>query len=192
MAEDDVGIITEIGRIVGQAAGEEVKKKIMEGSEGTADASPEEVAQWLKNAIEKLDTLVDEKTRTKIMETCGFNCAEMNKSHIERAQAKREKFKTLEEFFEAEEKNPSQGTRLVREGDVVYQYYDPRSSFNVRCFCSIWRGLPDDENVSLTWCHCSKGFVMKLWEAYLGNPARVEVLESSVSGAKECKFAIYL
>lgn len=192
MTEDDVGIITEIGRIVGQFAGEEVKKKIMEGSEQTAGASPDEVAHWLKNAINKLDTLADEETREKIMEICGFNCAEMNKSHIEKALAKREKFKTLEDFLNAEEKNPSRGTRLVREGDIIYQYYDPRSSFNVRCFCSVWRGLPDDETVSPTWCQCSKGFVMKLWEAYLGKPARVELLESSISGAKECRFAIYL
>lgn len=191
MTKDDVGPITELGMEIGQFAGEEAKERIMGGSEQITDFSPEEVAKWLKDAMNKLDTLVDEKTRIQIMENCGFNCAEMNKSHIERALTKREKFKTLDEFLKAEEKNPAQGTRLAREGDTVYQYYDP-SAFNQRCFCSLWRGLHDDETVSPTWCLCSKGFVMKLWEAYLGRPAQVELVESCISGAKECKFTIYL
>jgi hypothetical protein len=33
---------------------------------------------------------------------------------------------------------------------------------------------------------------MKLWEAYLGRPAKVELVESCISGASECRFAIHL
>ena len=191
MTKDDVGPITELEMEIGHFAGEEAKKKIVEGSEQIADLSPEEVAEWLKNTMNKLDTLIDEKIRIQIMENCGFNCAEINKNHIENTLAKREKFKTLDEFLDAEEKNPAQGTRLVREGDIIYQYYDP-SAFKVRCFCSLWRGLKDNETVSPTWCLCSKGFVMKLWEALLGRPAKVELVESCISGAKQCKFAVHL
>ncbi|MBU7025473.1 MAG: hypothetical protein HXS48_00915 [Theionarchaea archaeon] len=191
MTKDDVGPITELGMLIGQFAGEEAKKRIMGGSEQITDLSSEEVAEWLKNTMNKLDTLIDEKTRIQIMENCGFNCAEINKNHIENTLAKREKFKTLDEFLEAEEKNPTQGTRLVREEGIIYQYYDP-SAFKVRCFCSLWRGLKDDETVSPTWCLCSKGFVMKLWEALLGRPAKVELVESCISGAKQCKFAVHL
>lgn len=191
MTKDDVGPITELEMEIGHFAGEEAKKKIVEGSEQIADLSPEEVAEWLKNTMNKLDTLIDEKIRIQIMENCGFNCAEINKNHIENTLAKRETFKTLDEFLDAEEKNPAQGTRLVREGGIIYQYYDP-SAFKVRCFCSLWRGLKDDETVSPTWCLCSKGFVMKLWEALLGRPAKVELVESCISGAKQCKFAVHL
>jgi len=191
VTKDDVGPITELEMEIGHFAGEEAKKKIVEGSEQIADLSPEEVAEWLKNTMNKLDTLIDEKIRIQIMENCGFNCAEINKNHIENTLAKRETFKTLDEFLDAEEKNPAQGTRLVREGGIIYQYYDP-SAFKVRCFCSLWRGLKDDETVSPTWCLCSKGFVMKLWEALLGRPAKVELVESCISGAKQCKFAVHL
>ncbi|KYK36614.1 MAG: hypothetical protein HXS46_13705 [Theionarchaea archaeon] len=191
MTEDDVGPITELEMVIGHFAGDDVRKGIMKGSEQIGDLSPEEVAEWLKKAVDTMDALVDENTRVTIMENCGFNCAEMNKSHIENALKKRKEFKTLDEFLEAEEKNPVKGTRLVRNGDMVYQYYDP-SSLGMRCFCSLWRGLPDDEPVSLTFCQCSKGFVMKLWEAYVGRPVQVDLLESSISGAKECTFAIHL
>ena len=192
MGKDDVGPIRELERLVGRYAGEDARQQIMAGREGIADASAEEVAVWLKEVVDRLDALVDDSTRTAIMESMGFNCAEMNHSHIDRAVAKRQKFDTLDAFLEAEEREPARGTRLVREGDIVYQYYDPRSSFRVRCFCSLWRGLADDENASLTWCQCSKGFVSKLWEAYLGRPARVELLASCIAGAPECQFAVHL
>jgi hypothetical protein len=178
--------------LVGRFAGEEVRREVMAGSEGVGDASAEEVAAWLRRTMDRLDTLVDEDTRMQVMENLGFNCAEVNRSHISRMLAKREKFATLDEFLAAEEQKPMRGTRLEREGAVVYQYYDPQSSFKVRCFCSLWRGLAPDGNASLTWCHCSRGFVMKLWEAYLGRPAQVELVESCIAGAEECKFAIHL
>jgi hypothetical protein len=192
MGTDDVGLITELGVLLGRLAGEEVRQEVMAGSEGVADASAEEVAAWLRGVMDRLDALVDEDTRMQVMENLGFNCAEVNRSHISRMVAKRNKFAALDEFLAAEERKPMRGTRLVREGDVVYQVYDPRSSFKVRCFCSLWRGLADDEDASLTWCHCSRGFVMKLWEAYLRQPARVELVESCISGAEACKFAIRL
>jgi hypothetical protein len=192
MGKDDVGPIKELGVLVGRFAGEEARETIMAGSEGIADASAAEVATWLKGAMDRLDTQVDEATRMQVMENLGFNCAEVNRSHISRMVAKRNKFATLEEFLAAEEQKPTRGTRLLREGDVVYQYYDPRSSYKVRCFCSLWRGLAPDENASPTWCHCSRGFVTKLWEAYLGRPVKVELVECCISGAEECKFAVHL
>jgi hypothetical protein len=192
MGKDDVGPVAELGQLIGRFAGTETQDTIMAGSEGIADATAVRVSAWLRGVMDKLDALVDEDTRTQIMENMGFNCAEMNRSHIEQALAKRRQFQTLDEFLVAEVQAPSKGTRLEREGDVVYQYYDPRSGFQVRCFCSLWRGLGDDEEASLTWCQCSKGFVMKLWEAYLGRPAKVELLDSSIAGAAECKFAIHL
>ena len=62
----------------------------------------------------------------------------------------------------------------------------------MRCFCSLLRGLPAEETESATYCQCSKGFVRKMWERVLGRPAKVEVLETAVTGAKECKFKFYL
>ena len=54
------------------------------------------------------------------------------------------------------------------------------------------RGLPEDKTVSLTYCQCSRGLVEKTWELILGRPVQVEILESAISGATECKFVIHL
>ena len=191
MTEDHVHPIADLGEAIGRLAGEGARAAVMAGCDGIATASEEKVASWLKGAVERLDALVDEGTRARIMVQCGFACAKMNYDHIERALARRNEFDSLDAYIEAEENNVSQGFHLERDGDVVYQYYSP-STFGRRCFCSLWLGLPEDEDVSLTWCQCSKGFVMKLWEALLAQPAQVEVVETCISGADRCKFAIYL
>jgi Family of unknown function (DUF6144) len=183
-----------IGENVERLAGEEVRKKVMEGSEQIAASSnPEKVARWVKAAMERLDTLVDEETRNQVMLNCGHNCALANKSPIEKAKARRRKCKTLDEFLEAEQRNPPTGTRLTREGDVLCQFYTPRSfSRPMRCYCSLLRGLPESETASLTYCQCSRGFVQKYWEGVLERPVEVELLRSCVSGAQECQFVIHL
>jgi hypothetical protein len=193
MTKNDVGPIKHFGGVISEYSGEEISEKVMEGSSKIARASKSEVYHWIKGAIERFDDLVDETTRIKIMEQCGYNCARMNKSHIERMKKKRDKFASLEEFIAAEVKNPSKIQRIERDGNRIFQIYSPKKyGKGWRCFCSLWRNLPDDEKTSTTWCHCSKAFVEKTWEMYAGKPVQVELLESSISGAMECKFEIHL
>jgi hypothetical protein len=97
------GMIKSIEECVERFAGKATAKKIMEGSERmTAKTGKAEIAQWVKDAVGKMDTLLDEKTRSEIMMNCGFNCAEVNKRVIEKAKARRRKFKSVDEFLEAE------------------------------------------------------------------------------------------
>lgn len=184
------GMLIDLEKIIEQFAGEEVMKKIMEGSDGILEKTDaKKKASWMKGAMERLDKLVDEETRFKIMENCGFNCAKMNKGAIEKAVARRKKVKTVDEFIEAEQKNPTKGTRLAREGNVLYQYYTPQS-YGVRCYCEMVAAVEGE--VSPTYCHCSKGFVKTLWETVLEKPINVEFIHSVISGANECKFAIHI
>jgi len=184
------GMLIALEKIIEQYAGGEVMKQVMEGSESVFEKTDaKEKARWMKVAMERLDRLVDEETKFKIMENCGYNCAKMNKGAIEEAVARRKKFKTASEFMEAEQKNPSKGTRLVREGNVLYQYCTPQS-YGVRCYCEMVAAAEGE--VSQTYCHCSKGFVKKLWETVLEKPVDVELIQSAISGANECKFAIHL
>jgi len=186
--------IKEIGRQVEQLAGSEVRAQVMAGSEVLKGTSkPDEIAHWVQGAMARLDALVEPEVASRIMLACGYNCARMNKTPLERAKARRRKFKTLDEFLEAEQRHPPAGTRLVHEGDVLYQFYTP-SAFTrpMRCYCSLLRGLPAEETASLTYCQCSRGFVQMYWEGILGRPVEVELVGSCVSGAQECQFIIHL
>lgn len=175
-------------------AGKAVTQEVMDGIEDiTEKTDKKKVASWVKNAMEKLDASVDEKTRNQIMENCGYNCAEVNKRMIERAKARRKKHKSIDEFLEAEERKPMKGTRLVREANVLYQFYTPQTFTRpMRCYCALLRGLPAEETITATYCHCSKGFVQKFWQEVLEKPVTVELVHSAISGAAECKFKIHL
>ena len=175
-------------------AGEAIAKKVMEGSDRITERTDKTiVAQWIKGAMERLDSLADEKTRILIMEDCGRSCAKVNKRLIDSARARRKRFKTVEEFLQAEQRRPIAGTRLTREGNVLFQYYTPLTFRRpMRCYCGLLRGLPEDENVSRTYCYCSEGFVKEFWENVLERPVKVELLQSALSGASECQFAIHL
>lgn len=189
-----LGVLTAMENCLEQVAGKSIAAKVMEGSEEiTEKTDKKKVAQWTKNAMERLDASVDEKTRVQVMQNCGYNCAKKNHKVIERAAARRKKYSSTDKFLEAELQKPMKGTRLAREGNILYQFYTPQEFTRpMRCYCSLFRGLPTEDNASLTYCNCSKGFVEKYWEAALQKPVKVDLLQSAISGAKECKFAIHL
>lgn len=194
MVKTKHGMLIVLEKNIELLAGEKISKKVMEGSEETTEKTDKKkTAEWVKTAMERLDALVDEETRVQIMENCGYNCAEVNNRVIERAKNRRKRFKNADEFLEAEQRKPMVGTRLVREGKILYQFYTPQAFTRpMRCYCALLRGLPDDQKVSGTYCHCSKAFVKKFWENVLERPVRVELKESVVSGGSECKFAIHI
>lgn len=194
MSKRDIDMIMGIGGSVEKFAGKAIRDRVMEGSDKISlNTDKVKVAEWVKDAVDRLDKITDKKVRMQIMERCGYNCSAINKGMIEKAKARRKKYKTTDEFLKAEQLNPMTGTRLERKGDVLYQFYTPRSYTRpMRCYCSLLRSLPDDRKVSLTYCQCSKGFVKKYWEDVLEREIKVELIKSAVSGAQECEFAIYL
>jgi len=175
-------------------AGKEISKKVMEGSEEiTEKTDKKKTALWTKTAMDRLDALVDENTRVQIMNACGSNCAEINKRLIQKAVERRNKFKTTEEFLKAEQEKPQKGIKIKLEGDGLLHYYTPQTfTHPMRCFCGLVNALPKGVTISKTYCRCSEGFVKKYWETILQKPVKVTLLESAVTGASECKFAVQL
>lgn len=169
---------------VNHFAGETIAKKVFEDRtlEELSALNETELAKWTKGAIDRLDTLVDKETRIQIMEECGRMCAGVNRKPIEEAIAKRKKYKSLDKFLEDE--------GYDRERNVLYVTYTPQKH-GVRCFC-LGKGLPKDDTMSPTYCQCSVGFVKKYWEDVLERPVDAELIQSAISGANECKFAVHL
>ena len=67
------GMITSIERQITLFAGEDVCRKVMEGSDGiTEKTDRKKIALFVKKAMQRLDTVVDEETRFRIMENCGY------------------------------------------------------------------------------------------------------------------------
>jgi predicted hydrocarbon binding protein len=194
MAKAHLAAIENLAINLERFAGKKAREKVLEENENLATVrDPKQIAIWVQGAMRRLDRAVDKKTRARVMEECGYACAAAHRKTIDRVIAKRKKYKSLEEFLEREKNKLLPGMRLERKGQSLYQYYMPQSfRYPMRCFCSLLRELPPEETVSATYCQCSKGFVQKMWEPILGRPIKVEILETAVSGAKECKFKVSL
>ncbi|UCB42144.1 MAG: hypothetical protein JSV77_06645 [Dehalococcoidales bacterium] len=55
-------------------AGEEIRRKVMEGSEAlSAHSSPQEVIDWTKAAMNRTDSLIDQEKRRELMTGCACN-----------------------------------------------------------------------------------------------------------------------
>ena len=194
MAEPVLGMIEQFGREVEAVTGASVRRQVMAGTESlTPKTKPEEIALWVRDAIDRLDTLTVEDARAKVMENCGVNCAHVNGTVIERGKTRRAKHPTEETFLAAEVRKPQNGTRLERDGDILYQIYAPAAfSRPMRCYCGLLRGLPEVVHVSPTYCQCSRAFVRTYWSEVLGRPVGVDVLETAITGSTECRFKITL
>ncbi len=193
MASKFAGQIEEIGGCVEAIAGSEARAQFMQGFEMLPLSNPRKVALWVKEAINRLDELVDGSTRTQVMLECGYNCQRVNSRPMQSGRTRRRKYPDEESFLSAEMQNPPRGMRFEREGNLLLQFYTPRTyGSGIRCYCGLLRGLPADETVSRTYCQCSRGFVQKYWEGILGRPVQVELGETAISGAEECRFVIHL
>jgi len=186
--------IGEIARQIENLAGADVSKKVMEGKEETiATKDPAKGALWIKEAIDRLDVLIDEKTRKEIMTACGRFCNTMNSKYMEEMKDVRRKYATEEEFLKTL-LQPGEGpARFEKDGNDLILYYTPRKvGQGIRCFCYLINMLPEDVNASPTYCQCSRGFVQAHWEGVFGRPLEVELGKTALTGAEECKFIIHL
>jgi hypothetical protein len=194
MAKSKLGMIEELGHQVERTAGAKIRSQVMAGAEAlTPKTSGEDISLWVRDAIARLDAHTSEEMRIKIMETCGYNCTRHNFSIIARAKARRAKFDNEAAFLVAERLKPQAGTRLELEGNILIQTYVPQSfTHPMRCYCGLLRDLPTDEQVSPTYCKCSRAFVQTYWSEILGRSVEVKILETAVTGSKECKFRIMI
>jgi hypothetical protein len=194
MTKATAGQIAEIGGRIEEFAGKKVRDKVMEGSEKAAKSTDRaQTAIWVKQAIDRLDAATTPEKCKQIMTACGHTCIAHNKGLANGIKNRRQKHANEEAFLTAEIKKPIKGIRLERQGDILIQYYTPRTySTPRRCFCGLMVALPEGVNLSPTYCQCSRGFVEKYWEGALGRAVKVEVKETCMTGADECKFIIYL
>ncbi len=194
MSKKIAGQIREIGGYIEEFAGKKVSEKVMEGSEKIANsADRSKISLWLKGAIDRLDDAITAEKCRQIMTACGYNCIAHNKGLAQGLKTRRQKHATEEDFLKAEVKKPVKGIRLELQGKTLIQYYTPHTYGTPRrCFCGLMMALPDGVYISPTYCQCSRGFVEKYWEGALGRPVRVEVKETAITGADECKFIVHL
>ena len=189
--------VKEFSQRIEQYAGVEIRKKVMRGGEemqGILD--PVKGALDYKDAIDRLNKLVDAQTCNKIMSACGCACQSIYDQSALKAKETRQQYTTEEEFL-ANFEVFDNGTQIERKGKDLIQHFSPAKLFpnipGIRCACMLIGGLPEGTNASPTVCECSRAFTEKRWETILGRPVKAEVVSTPIiNGGDECVFIIHL
>ena len=130
---------------------------------------------WITALMKNVDEQFDEKTRSKLMESCGRDCA--RRGSIRMAESSKgdvgKLVQALAKFLG--EKN------CYIKGNVVNLCYN-------KCYCEFVAEGP--ERLSDTYCECSRGWVLEMFETAAQKPVKVELLQSIKRGAPSCKFLI--
>ena len=135
--------------------------------------------KWIATLIAGLDEHVDEKTREKILEKCGYQC--QSQVFIKKARDIFRKSKNTSDFLD---KLGRVYKHLHVEGDKVYIVYP-------KCYCSQVNKIPKGK-LSSTYCNCSRGWAKALFEGALGKSVEVIKEKSIINGDDQCRFRIIL
>ena len=145
---------------------------------------PVERATWMKKVIDRMDKLLEEEIRFKIREDCAC-CISRSTKRIKTMKRLIKEHPDLDSFVAAVQDSGFLGATVERKENTVY------ATFGIgHCVCTGINAAK--ELVSITYCHCCKGHVMKLLEAAFKRPLRGEVFTSCISGSDDCRFAIHL
>jgi len=144
-----------------------------------ASASSLKVQQaWIKSLMENLDAQLDEPTRIKLMESCGRACARRGAVATLAKPAKGDIDKLLNALGHHVGKE-----NATRDGNVVHLSYPT-------CYCPLVAAGPP--RLSNTYCYCSRGWVLEVFQAVTGKSVGVELTHSIKRGDPACRFIVRL
>lgn len=138
------------------------------------------IENWLSDLLDSMEKYTDRQTCEKIVGGCGVRCFERHQFKKDIAVAGKG---DLDKLIEAYKKN----FEIWREGDKVHIRYGETSG---QCYCpaaNYRQAKPDDIH-----CECTRNTHRTVFEAALGRPFRVDVLESLRRGGRTCHFVVFL
>lgn len=182
--------------------GEKAAQAVSEGHESlfTLRSSKDEKMTWIKNAMEKLDTVANTGQKFNILSCCAHEFSDMRIAQLRDIY---EKTGSVDEVLEFIRNDYDWYEAPRREGDAIYvtkipynrkAYEEAKTRDEKRksyCHCSLVRDYLDS-GISHTFCYCGTGWYRQIWEGVLGRPVTIEILKSLVKGDDTCDFAIHI
>jgi hypothetical protein len=86
-------------------------------------------------------------------------------------------------------------TKIPYQMQKILKAEDQRMKRYYACYCAWVRGAikkGEEGNISANFCHCSAGYFKQYWDIIFDQSIKVEPIETPLTGALECKFAIYI
>ena len=184
---------------------------VMAGSEGLSEAfDPEATRAWVLAVMTRLDAEIPaERTRACILNDCAHRYPRHQLERLRRAYEDDGNLRGFlarladdKRLFPArislDESSPTPVAIIERavppwNRDAYDAASNPVEKRFHRCFCVMVReAIRRGEPVSPTFCHCSAGWFVQMWEAILDRRLRIDVLRSVLRGDEDCAFAVHL
>ena len=175
------------------------------------DFDAEKLRAWVLGTLDRLDEAIPcERTRACVLNGCAHHYP---KIELMRMKAAYEEEGDILRFIERLNRDDALFPSRIywRAGDPKHIIYteklvppwnreaydratDPVEKRYYGCFCSLVKEvIRTGEELSPTFCNCSAGWFVQMWETILDTrPIRVDVVESVLRGDDQCVFAIHL
>ncbi|RPH62874.1 MAG: AraC family transcriptional regulator [Chloroflexi bacterium] len=201
-------ILHEWDRLLAEGAekvlGAEARQNLMQGIESiTPESSFDDYTAWIEGAIARLDALTsDEQVKCQIVSRCAHVFPQERIEHLRGIYQRGEFDDILREMYMDDfwyEKPVRRGNALtMRKNPYDPEGYEkaatPAERRKAYCHCSFVHLYLDDipSKLSPTFCFCGAGWYTRLWEGILGQPVRIERVETLLRGHDQCTLTITL
>jgi hypothetical protein len=177
--------LAKFSHCLNQVAGEEIRDRVMQGHEELSlQSRREQVIAWSKQAMERLDALVDEGKRRQIMTGCACRYPQADLQDTRSGQ----QYGATRDIGLAHQMLQKRFESFLRG---VLQLSDELTEDVLRRGWGV-AGIRQGDTISPTYCYCGAGFYRGIWEEILQRPVEIEVLETVLKGDAVCRFAIRL
>ena len=201
-------ILHEWDRLLAEGAekvlGAEARQTLMQGIESITPASSfDDYTAWIQGAIERLDALTDDnEKKCQVVSHCAHVFPQERIEHLREIYQRGAFDDVLHEMYN----DDAWYEKPVRRGNVLYMRkipYNPEGYKNAAtpaerrkayCHCAFVHPYLDEipSKLSPTFCFCGAGWYTRLWEGILGQPVKIEHVETLLRGNDQCTLTITL
>ena len=201
-------ILHEWDRLLAEGAekvlGAEARQRLMQGIESITPASSfEDYTAWIQGAIDRLDALTDDEEKKCLVVS---HCAHVfPQERIDRMRAIYENG-AFDDILHEMYADEFWYEKPVRRGNVLYMRKNPFNPEGYQngatpaerrkayCHCPFVHPYLDEipARLSPTFCYCGAGWYRRLWEGILGQPVKIEHVETLLRGNDQCTMTITL
>jgi hypothetical protein len=201
-------ILHEWDRLLAEGAervlGAEARQQLMQGVEAiTPESSFDEYTAWIEGAMQRLDALTaDSEQKCQVVSHCAHVFPQERIDHLRRIYQQGAFDDILREMYT----DDFWYEKPVRRENVIYMRKNPFNPEGYEsattpaerrkayCHCSFVHPYLDElpARLSPTFCFCGAGWYRRLWEGILGQPVKIEHVETLLRGNDQCTLTITL
>lgn len=134
----------------------------------------------IPDILRTMETEAAPETLAKCLQCCGRCC--LDPEIVSTAKTYyAESGKDLDKLLTMLNQEGIGGGSMRQQDGKIYASYSA-------CYCPNAQG---ETELPYSYCNCSQGWFMELFEGVLGHPVKVIVEQSIIRGADQCKFVIY-